>query len=311
MLSMVSDGVVRLNTILEEWVMTMSPDEGSCLFLEDGKCAIHTTMNGLLKPSGCHRFPFALTKTPKGGRIGMEVRCSCQTLMPDDAPEVDCEQVAPLLLDEDGRPESAMVVEDAVPMSEGVTLTFSEYEAFEAELLASIAHDGLEAALDRAPYADVGTPWSEVANGMLSETLVTRFDAALLYVADAIVDAHGGGSEPPSRERAWTPAYDRAQARMTTPIDPETIYARWASESIWRMHWMARIGFEQHRKSLATLLDIARRVATRIENEGVRKDRAAAESVTIVETVGTSMWWWCVDERMSNQHPTNELSHEQ
>ncbi len=300
LLSVVSDNVVRMNEILEEWVMTMTPDEGACLFLEEGKCAIHTAMDGVLKPGGCHRFPFGLTKTPRGGRITMEVRCSCQTLMPTDAPAVDTERVAPLLLDEDGELEAAFSVTKDIPMRSGTRVPFAEYEVFEGAFLERIANEGLDAALDRQPFADVGTDWKTVARGMQEEDLRTRFDAALLYVSDAILEAHGVG-DPPDRVRAWEPAYRRAEARMPSPIEPKAIYECWASESVWRMHWAARISFEQHRKSLATLLDIARRIASRLEQVGVRKDRAAAEAVTIVETVGTSMWWWCVDERLPDE----------
>ena len=302
LLSVVSESVVRRNELLDEWVMTMTPDEGGCVFLEEGKCAIHEAMDGLLKPSGCHRFPFGLTVTPKGGgRVTMEVRCSCQTLIPADAPPVDAEAIAPLLLGEDGEPDAAFTVTRDIPMRRGEELPFERYVEVERAFLEAIDVKGLDAALDRAPYADVGTDWIEVGRGMQEDQEeVTRFDSTLRFVADAILEARGVGDSP-ARRRRWGPAYDRAEARMPEPIDPESIYARWAQESIWRMHWAARISFEQHRKSLATLLDVARRIAARLEPQGVRKDRAAAEAVTIVETVGTSMWWWCVDERMSDE----------
>lgn len=300
MLTVINEGIVRMNHILDEWVLTMSPDDGACLFLDDGKCAIHETMGGLLKPSGCRRFPFGLTMTPHGGRVTMEVRCSCQTLMPPDAPAIDAEAVAPLLLDEDGEPDAALVVTDRIPIRAGKEISFDEYVELERAFLAA-TDEGLDAALDRAPYADVGTDWKTVARGMHEDQAEsTRFHSALRFVADAILEAQGVG-EPPERTRAWGPGYDRAEARMPNPIDPEAIYRCWVQESIWRMHWAARISFEQHRRSLATLLDVARRIAARLETEGVRKDRAAAEAVTIVETIGTSMWWWCVDERMPNE----------
>lgn len=301
MLTVINENVVRMNQLLDEWVMTMSPDGGGCLFLEEGKCAIHTAMDGLLKPSGCHRFPFGLTVTPHGGRVTMEVRCSCQTWMPEDAPAIDPEAIAPLLVDENGEPDAAFTVTKDIPIRAGKDVGFDEYVKLEAAFLDAIAMNGLDVALDRAPYADVGTEWKTVAFGMQEDQAeVTRFDSALRFVADAILDAQGVTGAP-ERARAWGPAYDRAEARMTTPIDPEAIYVCWAQESIWRMHWAARISFEQHRRSLATLLDVARRIAARLETQGVRKDRAAAEAVTIVETVGTSMWWWCVDERMPNE----------
>ncbi|HJL04839.1 MAG TPA: YkgJ family cysteine cluster protein [Polyangiaceae bacterium LLY-WYZ-15_(1-7)] len=297
-LALLSDEAVRWAEHAECHVLVMRADTGTCFFNgEDGLCAIHEPMDGMLKPRVCHRFPFVLTGTPEGGRVSLEHRCSCQTFgAPGPLDEATAERA---LRGEAGGLRPNHRVGDAVPLREGETVSFAAYRAIEEPLLARLeAGEDPRAVLDRAPFPALSEgSWGGFGEAMLDAAGETRFEMALRAVGAVIVAREGG--EPEAWGRPWTPAFDRAEARVAEPIDPGPAYARWAVDAIWSLMWTGYGTLEKVRRELCTRLAIADDLRDALVEQGVRGDRAAAEALTVVDLVGTSDWWEGAVKRMA------------
>ena len=99
------------------------------------------------------------------------------------------------------------------------------------------------------------------------------------------------GAEPRAPSRPWAPAFDRAEARSKAERPAAEVFADWIADEIWSLKWAEDRHFQLARLELVTRLAIARNIARRLQSDGTRADRAAAEAVTIVELVGESDFW--------------------
>ena len=289
--------VVGYNELVEAHVLMMRTD-GTCPFLGDGGCMLHEPMNGLLKPHPCWRFPFGLTATPDGGRVTTEHRCPCRTM--GDRPPIEAGSATKELREQDGRIRPNHRVGDTVPYRREERIPFGDYLAIEGPMLRALLDDGAdpESVLGREPFPElIEGSWGALAAGMRAVETDSRFDAALELLANAI-DARDGGPMAVG-ERPWRENFDRAEARVETPEDPEEMIRDWVADAIWCLYWTAFGSFEQLRSELATRVWILRRIAAALEETGTRPDIAVAEALMVVDLVGTSEWWEGVTYRLS------------
>ncbi|MBO6936442.1 MAG: YkgJ family cysteine cluster protein [Deltaproteobacteria bacterium] len=289
--------VVGYSDLIEANILRMRTD-GTCPFLGDAGCIIHEPMDGLLKPHPCWRFPFGLTATPDGGRVTTEHRCPCRTM--GERPPIEADGAVDELRERDGRIRPNHRVGDEVPFRRDETIPFADYLAIEGPMLRALLEDGAspESVLAREPFPDLieGT-WGAIAGGMQVVKTDSRFDAALVLLANAIQARDGGPMEV--GERPWRENFDRAEARVPEPEDPEAMIRDWVADSIWCLYWTAFGSFEQLRSELATRVWILRRIAQALEATGTRPDVAVAEGLMVVDLVGTSEWWEGVTARLS------------
>ncbi len=300
-LALVSERAVQYSTLVEEDVLAMRAEDGCCVFLdENAHCMIHSALGGFLKPRTCHRFPLGITATPRGGRVFLEQRCSCQ-VMDSDAEPLTPERAEPALLDAAGRIKVNHRVSGRIAMTKRSRIGFERYEAFEAELLERLER-GEKAAkvIDREAFPDVkGATWEQIGNGMVALDATSRFEFALQTVGYAVLARHGHRAKP--TPRPWAGAYDRAEARTPIEMDPQQMVATWTAAQIWPLFWTACSTFEQHRRGLATLLVLIDDIRKRLRRRGLRADRACAEAITIVDLVANSDWWEGITHRISEQ----------
>jgi len=296
-LTVLQPEVVGYHALVEANVLRMRTD-GTCPFLGDSGCMLHEPMDGLLKPHPCWRFPFGLTATPTGGRVTTEHRCPCRTV--GERPPVTAQGAATELRERDGRIRPNHRVGDTVPFRRGETVPFTDYLATEEPMLRALIDDEAspESVLAREPFPDLlESTWGAITAGMHATQTDSRFDAALALLAAAI-DARDGGPMTVG-ERPWRKDFDRVEARLPTPEDPEAMIRDWVADAIWCLYWTAFGSFEQLRSELATRVWILRRIAHALQESGTRPDIAVAEALMVVDLVGTSEWWEAVTFRLS------------
>ncbi len=304
MLRLIADEAVVHRPDLGAHVLQVG-SSGRCVFREPEGCALHARLGVAAKPGSCSRYPFGLTATPSGGRITTSHRCPCRTL--GDRPPVTTEGAAPSLVDAAGRLWAERRLHGSVAIEGRRRVPFARWEAYEAELLTRLAAGvAPEAVLDRAPLSELAEgSWPQVGYDLAAEVIepadppLSRFDVATAWFASALIEL--SGDEAPiviDRGRPWADAFDRAEAR-SRPGDPLAIYADWIADAIWDLGWVAHGSFARARADLATRLAIARRVDGWLRTFGVRPDRAAAEAVMVVESVGLAPAWSSVIRRMA------------
>ncbi len=264
--------------------------DGGCLFLGEGHCELHATHGAAAKPEGCRHFPFGLTATPTGGRVTTEHRCPCRTM--GRRKTLVAESAAPFLTNNAGRLSADYRVR-RVSLNRRKAVRFADWLAIEAELLTGLEGRKPEAVLHSAPFPKLcKLTWKEVFTEMIEEADDgTRFGAALAsfgHTVRSLCDQ----KRPPHIDRRWASAFDRAERRATEVRPAREIYADWIADEIWALEWLDRGGtLRRARAALSTQLAVARDIARRLVEDRVRSDRAAAEAVTIVTTVGASAWW--------------------
>ncbi|MEM1418389.1 MAG: YkgJ family cysteine cluster protein [Myxococcota bacterium] len=297
-LKVVDDRVVQYSDAVEGYVMAMN-DEGRCFFLgDDGLCALHEPMGGLLKPVACGRFPLAVVATPAGGRVTTEHRCPCRTM--GERPELTVERALPSLTNARGQLRTGFRVE-RVPLTKRSRVGFARYaEREEAPLREAIrtAKDPAEA-FGVEPFGALtgeGVTWARIATGMVEIEGDTRADEARRWFGDAIRAFHG--SRAGRRKRPWEDAFERMEARNPEPAaTPTEMYRDWLEDSVWNLYWTRYCTFAQLRKELVTRLWVARHIERRLRRKRLRPDRAAAEAIFVVDLIGTSDWWEPVAHR--------------
>lgn len=262
--------------------------DGRCLFWADG-CRLHVALGPHGKPATCRKFPFAVTATPRGGRITTSHRCSCRSM--PSGPDVTPELAEPSLRDGAGRVQADRRIGRRIPLAPGRSVSFDEWERMEAELLARLAVEEPEAVLDAPPFPELSVGhWEQVADALVEDTPDTRFEMAMCWFADALREQLGG-TAPPVRERPWADAFDIAERKAPERTARE-VYADWVADDLWGLVWATEGGsLRRFRAVAATRLAVARAVARRLESLGLRPGRAAAESVTIADLTGSSDSW--------------------
>lgn len=284
----VADGVVVYSRATGDHVLAMRED-GTCVFLGEDGCAIHTPLGGRLKPAACRHFPLGLTATPTGWRATLEAKCPCATL--GERPELTEETVREGLADRAGRLRPDFEIAH-VTLRPGKTIDFEAYEALERDWLMRLEQgEDPASVLDRLPLA--GRPhahWAQLGRSYLSDPGHTRFHIAVRWMGAALVRL-AGGEQAFEESRPWAAAFDRAEARASVPSDPGDVERTWIAESLWSLKWARRGSLEVARWELATRLAAARDIRAHLVAEGLRPDRAAAEAVMIADLVGDAPGW--------------------
>lgn len=279
---------VELNEELEE--LCLKPVDGHCYFQRDGLCHVHAEYGAAAKPAGCRRFPYGLLKTPVGGRITTEHRCPCRTL--GERPEIDLVDAEASLKDRSGILEDDGEIEAKVDLAPHRKVSFEEYVELETELIGRLlAGERAEDVLGTDPLCELDEgSWSVYAAEFFDMRDGTAGGEALVMFGDALLELSAGHT-PPERLRPWAGAFERAIARCTEQVDPETLYNDWIADEIWMFRWSEWGSFETGRKEMATRLAVARKVQARFQALGIRPDQAAAEAIMVVETATVSSEW--------------------
>jgi Fe-S-cluster containining protein len=280
----------------EEYMLQTAADGGCVFLMSDQRCSIHAQLGPRAKPDGCRRFPLGLVATPVGGRITTEHRCPCRTM--GDRPEIRPEDVARSLCDRASRPVADRRV-DRIPLSADAQVTFSEWEPIEAEYLRRLGgREPLRGILDAEPFPPLrGSSWDKQADEFIAARDGTQFGVAMAWVGDAI-GALQNGRHPRTPGRPWAAAFDRAQARSPKSRASREVFGDWLADEVWSLKWADGYDFALARTELATRLVIAEDICARLRRLGARADRAAAESVMMLELTGESEFWTYVKDRM-------------
>lgn len=276
--------------------MLKTAADGGCVFLmNDQRCSVHAELGPEAKPEGCRRFPLGLVATPTGGRITTEHRCPCRTM--GDRPEILPEAAEPSVT------EGGKLVADRrihrVPLSKGKVVKFSDWELIESEIVERLrSREPLATILDAKPFPALrGSSWDKQADEFLDARDGSQFGVAMAWVGDTISALQNGHApRPPSRP--WSAAFDRAEARSPKPRSSREVFGDWLADEVWALKWAEDYHFALARAELATRLAIAEDICARLRGSGARADRAAAESVMMVEVVGESEYWTEVKDRM-------------
>jgi Fe-S-cluster containining protein len=309
MLRLISPEVVVRKPEVDAHVLEMRAD-GSCLFLGERGCELHAAFGPFGKPGSCRRFPVGLTATPRGGRVTTEHRCPCRTM--GERPPLKPEDVEEPLADAAGRIYADRRIEQLVPLAGGRRIEFERWEAMEDELLQGLL-DGQDPAqlLGADPFPPLqSSSWVQVACELLDAEAESReengtpsrFESALAWFGDAVLELVQGKEPDDERERPWSDAFDRAEQRSSEPREPGAVVADWLADDIWMMRWAVFGPFELKRLELATRYAVCQRLQRRLAGLGLRADRAAAEAVTIADLTGTADWWREVTRRIWGAH---------
>jgi hypothetical protein len=280
----------------EDYMLRTAADGGCVFLMSDQRCSVHARLGPRAKPDGCRRFPLGLVATPVGGRITTEHRCPCRTM--GDRPDIRPEDVARSLCDSASRPVADRRV-DRIPLSANEQVTFSEWEPIEAEHLHRLrSREPLPRVLDAEPFPPLrGSSWEKQAEEFIAARDGTQFGVAMAWVGDAIAALRNGNRRRPPG-RPWAAAFDRAQARSRTPRTRREVFGDWLADEVWSLKWAESYHFALARTELATRLAIAEDICGRLRGLGARADRAAAESVMMLELMGESEFWTDVKDRM-------------
>ncbi|GAC1351075.1 MAG: hypothetical protein NVSMB1_00660 [Polyangiales bacterium] len=275
--------------------------EGACVYRQTSGCAIHALHGALSKPESCRRFPYRLVATEAGGRVVTEHRCPCRTLG-DRRPLDLADAEASLRVGAHGtaRLEVDATVHGDVPLTAAVRVPFAEYCAIEGAMLGQLTEgEDLLQVLACEGFVSLETAsWTDVGHLFRSRLDGTACSVALAWFGDALLE-RGGVAVRGMRDRPWSPAFDRAEARTPMVESSSSIIADWLADGIFGLDWCSRGSFDLARAELATRVTMARSIATTLRSAGVREDRAAAEAVTIVELAGASPLWESVVRSMS------------
>jgi len=136
----------------DEEVLVCQTRNGGCTFLDpDGLCRIHRRLGAAAKPVICRLFPFRFVWTPDGVRVGLQLECRdilrASTGQKVREQEAELREVLALL-------PKIPTVRPHLSVDGETTLTYPEYLALEAEILAAI-----DRAADRGGWAMLIEAW--------------------------------------------------------------------------------------------------------------------------------------------------------
>lgn len=274
--------------------------DGGCHFLQpDRRCGIHATHGPMQKPDFCRRFPIGLVATPQGGRITTEHRCPCRTL--GERPLLDEDNVLDSLVDRRGKPKPDRRVKK-LKLTKKTTASFEEWRAIEAQLLSRLAsgEDPRDALGSRGFPELKKSDWSTELDAIVAECIDgSAFGFAALWFVEHARKRLNPEHRVRVPHRPWAAAFDRAQAREGAPREERDVLSDWLADEIWSLRWTDDRTFDVARLELATRFVIAREVTRTLKREhGCRPDRAAAESLMVVELMGESQYWTDIVAKM-------------
>jgi hypothetical protein len=186
-----------------------------------------------------------------------------------------------------------------VPLTSKKKLAFDEWEELEAGYLARLGgREPLAEILDADPFPALrGSSWEKQGEEFVDARDGSQFGVVMAWVGDTI-GAMRNGHAPRPPGRPWSAAFDRAERRSRKPTTTREVFGDWLADEIWSLKWAEDYHFSLARAELATRLAIAEDICARLRAEGSRADRAAAESIMMLEVVGESDYWTEVKDRM-------------
>jgi Fe-S-cluster containining protein len=297
-LRVLHDGIVAHDPRDDVHVLVMRAGSGTCIFLEENRCAVHEPLGGLLKPLACKQFPISLTATPEGGRVTTEHKCPCRTL--GERPVLTVADALPAVTQR-GKLAPVARVGRKVPMAAGETLSFAAYREQERALMTAVERAGSVADVRLALHPVAFPPlqkgsWPALARQLRGLSGQTRLEHVMRLLADAIL-AHcepetgaatrAQGAAPPP----WRDAFERGTARSTAAQEPLAMLADFVLDQVWAMHWIDEFPFANFRAELATRVQLFETVQAWLVADGLRPDQAAAEAILVIELGGGTDWW--------------------
>ncbi len=214
-----------------------------------------------------------------------------------DRPDIDPEVTEPSIMD-GGRLYADRHVKQ-VPLTAKKQVRFDDWEALESSYLERLqGREPIAKILDAEPFPKLrGSSWEKQADEFIGARDGSQFGVAMAWVGDTILSMQNGHvPRPPGRP--WEAAFDRAEARSPNPKTSREVFGDWIADEIWALKWAEDYHFALARAELATRLAIAEDICARLRGSGSRADRAAAESIMMVELVGESDFWSEVKDRM-------------
>ncbi len=294
-------------------LLRLADDEGArpggCHFLDaEIGCRIHAHD---ARPRTCHRFPYLLTRTPDGLRVGTDHRCPCRTL--GERGPLDVERAHDALVDRGGRASTDRDIDGRIPIAPRRHVGWKRYRALEETLLAELATASasrtVESILSVEPFPpiEIGT-WEQIGVDLAQEPRPSRWGECFRMFGRTLAWLHCPPDERPRRlrfsPRMWSESFDRAERRAQ--FDParegdviEAMYADFVADFVWGLEWTYVCDLGQLRVELASRLAVARTFARALVNDGARPDRACAESIAMIEVVGVSPAWMSIAGRFS------------
>jgi hypothetical protein len=286
--------LIRHKDLKEPVFRTQS--HGPCVLRSSRGCELHARHGAESKPVGCSRFPFGLIATPEGGRVTTEHRCPCRTL--GTRPMLSAEAALPSLVNAAGRLVTNGRVGPRVRMATGKNIGFARFRTIEQPLIdALMAGAAPLEILGVKPLGRLdGLSFRSIAEDMLKERDGSAYGEAMVWFGNAIRSLLSG--KPLTlAPRPWSESFDKAEARSPEPAKAQAVLNDWLADLVWSLDWVFSVGtFEGAKRELATLYVVADVIARRLVRASVRKDRAAAEAVMIVEVGRQSDAW----ERVQN-----------
>lgn len=269
---------------------------GPCVLRSARGCELHARHGADAKPAGCARFPFGLVATPEGGRITTEHRCPCRTM--GARPPLTVEASVPSLQNAAGRLTPNGRVGPRVRIAPGKMLSFARFRALEQPLLDALlaGADPLKALGVRPLGRLTGESFRKIADEMKGERDQTAYGEAMFWFGSALRSLLNGKPLEPG-QRPWSASFDQAEARSAPGRRAEDVLSDWAADLLWSLDWVFSTGsFDSGKRELASLYVVAQAITQRLVRARVRRDRAAAEAVMIVEVARQSEAW----ERVQN-----------
>src|SRR5690554_3647761 len=170
-------------------LMLRTEADGGCHFLmADRRCRVHAEFGPEAKPLGCRQFPFFVTATPEGARIGTYHRCPCRSL--GTRPALTVEAALPSIADPRGKPLVNFSVE-AIRLEKKKTIPFAEWRHLEIPLLEELNRGRIPEIfreIDPFPPLRRGGSYIRFAKDLIASRDGTRFGAAMAWVGDAILN---------------------------------------------------------------------------------------------------------------------------
>jgi len=273
--------------------LVMRVEGGECVELGEAGCSLHAVGGPMAKPTPCRRFPFELVATPEGGRIATMHRCPCRTM--GERPALDVAEAEHAVEDSSGRLSASRRVE-RVRLRGGRHVSFARYRAIEEAMLVRLyGGESILDVLEAEPMPELeGISYLDLAAHLMHPPEETHATTAIA-AAGAVLARLAGDTTKRSIARFGTRGFDRAEARATSIGSPDVMLRDFVADAIWALRWTELLDFAQARAELATRVVIAETLAKRWTRAGVRKDRAMAEAIAAVESLGVSAaWGWAV-----------------
>ncbi len=218
---------------------------------------------------------------------------------------IDPERAHAAVTDAAGRLSADRRIEGRIPIAARSRVGWRRYAALEATLLDQLTSVSAERSVEDVlgveafPDVTVGS-WEQIGVDLAQESRASRWGECFRLFGRTLAWLHAPTDERPRRltfpPRLWTEHFDRAEQR--TPFDPsrapdeiERMYADFVADFVWALEWTFVCDMTQLRLELASRLAVARTFARALVLAGARPDRAAAESIAMIEVVGVSPAW--------------------